>query len=348
MRKTLKEIAELVNGEVTGDAGLMITGLCGIKEAQAGDLTFLANNKYLPDLKTTRATAVIIGPDVEIPALPCIRVQQASAAFSLILSTIAKQDQTRLTGVHPTAILGPGVKLGKAVAIGAYCVIEAGVVIGDHCVIYSGCFIGQDTVLGKECFLYPNVVIRERITLKDRVMIHPGAVIGADGFGYEMIEGTYQKILQIGTVIIEDDVEIGANVTIDRARFDKTFIGRGTKIDNLVQIAHNVIIEEHCAIAAQVGISGSNHIGKRTRMGGQAGLAGHLTIGEAAVIAAQAGVTKSVPAGTMVSGYPAKPHAEAIKVNACLQRLPIYVEEIRKLREKVAALEKQLIAGSGK
>jgi len=209
-------------------------------------------------------------------------------------------------------------------------------------VIYSGCYIGRNVCIGKNCLIYPHVTIRERVEIGNRVIIHSGAVIGSDGFGFAMVRGVQKKILQIGIVLIEDDVEIGANVTIDRARFDKTIIGQGTKVDNLVQIAHNVITGENCIIVAQAGISGSTVLGDGVILAGQAGLVGHIHIGDKAIIAAQAGVTKSVSPGIKVSGYPAKPHEIARRVNACVQNLPNLYKKIKALEDKIIELENKI------
>jgi UDP-3-O-[3-hydroxymyristoyl] glucosamine N-acyltransferase len=245
-------------------------------------------------------------------------------------------------GIHPTAVIGKEVILGKDVAVEPYVVIDDHAVIEDSTIIYMGVYVGHHTRIGKDCLIYPHVTIRERVTVGDRVIIHSGSVIGSDGFGFSTVKGAHHKIPQIGTVIIEDDVEIGANVTIDRARFDKTWIKKGTKIDNLVQIAHNVIIGENSVIVSQTGISGSTEIGNNVTLAGQSGIVGHITIGDNAVIAAQSGVTKSVPANTCVSGYPAKPHSKAKRINACLQRLPELFKSIVKLHERIGELETRL------
>jgi len=319
LRKTLKEIAEFVGGEVVGDAGTVITGVSGIKEAQGGDITFVANPRYLPLLEKTRASAAVVSYEVEAAACALIRAENPSLAFAKIVSLAAPGEPAHFKGVHPTAVLGKSVSLGKNVSLGAYVVIEDNVKIGDNSVIYPGSFIGHHAEIGSNGLIYPNVSIRERVIIGDRVIVHSGTVIGSDGFGFVSIKGLHQKIPQIGTVQIGDDVEIGANVTIDRARFDKTVISSGTKIDNLVQIAHNVVIGENSIVVAQAGISGSTRIGKAVTIAGQAGLVGHIEIGDGAVLAAQAGVTKSVPPNTMVSGYPARQHEQAKKVNACVQ-----------------------------
>jgi len=339
MRKTLKEIAAFVGGEVVGDGSIIITGASGIKEAQAGDITFVANPKYAPLIAKTKASAIVTSGDIQSPDKPILRTDNPSLAFAKIISFIYPQEIARPKGVHPSVVMGAKVRLGKNICIGAYVVIEDEVSIADNTVIYSGSFIGHHTVIGSDCLIYPNVSIRERITIGSRVIIHSGTVIGADGFGFANIEGVHYKIPQIGIVEIQDDVEIGANVTIDRARFDKTIIGKGTKIDNLVQIAHNVVIGENSIIVAQVGISGSTVIGKNVTLAGQAGLVGHITVGDGAIVAAQGGVTKSVPANTMVSGYPAKPHDIARKVNACVQNLPRLYKLVDELKKKIAELE---------
>lgn len=344
MRKTLKELAGFLDGEIIGDENTVITGVCGIKEAAEGDITFIANPKYAPFIDKTRASAIITSREIVASSKPVIRTQDPSLAFAKILSLVAPNEVTHPKGMHPSAIIGKNVSLGKDVAVGPYAVIEDNVSIGDGTVIYAGCFIGHHTRIGSKTLVYPNVSIRERIDIGSNVIIHSGTVIGSDGFGFANIKGLHHKIPQIGSVVIEDDVEIGANVTIDRARFDKTFIGKGTKIDNLVQIAHNVVIGENSIIVAQAGISGSTIIGSNVTLAGQAGLVGHISVGDGAIVAAQAGVTKSVPANTLVSGYPAKPHNTAKKVNACVQNLPKLYEMVSQLKKKIEELEAKLKA----
>lgn len=339
MRKTLKEIAELIGGEVIGDAGTVITGVAGIKEAREGDITFVANSKYLPLINETRASAVITSKDTSAAVRPIIRTENPSLAFAKIVSIISPCELKHPEGIHPSAILGRNVLLGAGAAIGPYTVIEDDVSIGDKTIIYANCYVGHNTRIGNNALIYSNVSIRERTTIGSRVIIHSGTVIGSDGFGFATIDGRHHKIPQIGTVEIADDVEIGANVTIDRARFDKTIIGKGTKIDNLVQIAHNVVIGENSLIVAQAGISGSTTIGKGVTLAGQAGLVGHITVGDGAIVAAQGGVTKSVPPNTLVSGYPAKPHDIAKRINACVQNLPKLYKTVTELKKKIEELQ---------
>lgn len=342
MKKTLKEIVKIVGGEIIGDDSAVITGVCGIEEAERGDITFVANPKYAPLINTTGASAIITSREIESAPKPIIRTDNPSLAFTRIVELIASSNTMHPKGIHKSAVLGEGVKLGKDISLGPYVVVEDNVSIADGSVIYSGSFIGHDTSIGKNVVIYPNVSIRENITVGDRVVIHSGAVIGSDGFGFVKVKDVHYKIPQRGVVVIEDDVEIGANVAIDRARFDKTVIGAGTKIDNLVQIAHNVTVGRNSLIVSQAGISGSTHIGDNVTIAGQAGLVGHITVGDEAIIAAQAGVTKSVRPKAMVSGYPAKPHREAKRVNACIQMLPRLFGTVKELRKKIEELEKKL------
>lgn len=342
MSSSLGEIAKLIDGEVIGDSSLIITGARGIKEAKEGDITFLANSKYISLIDETRASAVITSQDFQPGKKTIVRTENPSLAFAKTVSHFNPADVHHPSGIHPMAVIGRDVVLGKDVSVGAYAVISDKARVGDNTIIYSGCFIGFDAAIGADCLIYHNVSIRERISLGDRVVIHSGTVIGSDGFGFVSVDGKYRKIPQTGTVEIHDDVEIGANVTIDRARFDKTVIGRGTKIDNLVQIAHNVSIGENCIIIAQAGISGSTIIGNNVTLAGQAGLVGHIRVGDNAIVAAQAGVTKSVAANTIVSGYPARVHKEAKKINACLRRLPELHRIISDLEKRVEGLEERL------
>lgn len=340
MRLTLNEIAVMLDGELIGDGDVVITGISGIEEAGPGEITFISNTKYLHLLALTGASAVIASRDINSAPCPIIRTQNPSLAFSKIVDLLTTEKIKHPKGIHKSAVIGKGAELGKNVALGPYVVVEEEARIGDNTIIYAGTYIGRKAALGRCVLIYPNVSIREGVVIGDRVLIHSGAVIGSDGFGFERDSGGYCKIPQIGTVVIEDDVEIGANVAIDRARFDKTVIGRGTKIDNLVQIAHNVCIGENSVIVAQAGISGSTRIGKNVIIAGQAGLSGHINIGDGAVIAAQAGVTKSVPGKVTVSGYPAQDHSEAKKINAYVQRLGHLYEKVAQMEKKIEALLK--------
>lgn len=342
MRKTLFEIAKLAEGELVGDGKLVISDLCEIKDGKKGALTFLANPKYFSFAEKTLASAIITPRGMMVPGKSIIRTDNPSLAFAKVTVLFAESAIKHFKGIHKTAIIADDAQLGKDVAVGPYTVIEKNAKVSAGTIIYGGCTIGTAAKIGKSCLIYPNTTIREKIVIGDRVIIHSGAVIGADGFGFATEQGAHLKIPQMGTVEIGDDVEIGANVTIDRARLSKTVVGSGTKIDNLVHIAHNCIIGKNCLILAQAGISGSVTIGDGAILAGQAGIAGHLTIGEGAVVMAQGGVTKSIPPRATVSGYPAKEHETAKKVNAHLQRLPKYVETIQTMGKRIAELESKL------
>jgi UDP-3-O-[3-hydroxymyristoyl] glucosamine N-acyltransferase len=342
MQKSLRQIAEIVKGEVVGDADVIITGFSGIKEARQGDITFLANPKYLPFADKTQASAIIVSRDVKITSKPVIRTDHPSLAFTQIVSILSNYRLEHPKGIHPTALIGDGVMLGREVAIGPYVVVEDNTKIGDKSIIYSGCFIGRNCKIGENTLIYSNVSLREDTEVGNRVIINCGTVLGSDGFGFVTVDGKHHKIPQQGSVIIKDDVEIGANVTIDRARFDKTIIGKGTKIDNLVHIAHNVVTGENCLIVAQVGVSGTTSIGNNVILAGQVGVVGHISIGDDSVVMAQSGVSKSIPAKSIIWGYPAKPADEAKRVNACVQNLPKLHRTVIELKKKVEELELKL------
>jgi UDP-3-O-[3-hydroxymyristoyl] glucosamine N-acyltransferase len=336
MKKGLKEIALLLGGEIVGEEDTQISGFNGIREAQEGDITFLDNALYRPLISTTKASAIITSKEVPSAPKPIIRVADPSAAFTKVISLF--QDKA-LSGISPgidkTAIIGRNVRLGKNAAIGAFVIIEADADIGDNAVIYPHVYIGGKTRIGKGARLYPSVTIREGCELGNRVIVHSNSVIGSDGFGYVKVNGSYQKIPQTGIVRIEDDVEIGSNVSIDRARFGQTIIGRGTKIDNLVQIAHNVSIGANTVIVSQAGVSGSTRIGDNVILAGQSGIVGHMQIGDNVIIGAQAGVTKSIPANTIVLGSPANPISEQKRIFAYLRRLPELFKMVRDIKENM-------------
>jgi UDP-3-O-[3-hydroxymyristoyl] glucosamine N-acyltransferase len=342
MATTLGEIARFLGAPCDGDPATPIIGVNGLKEAHPGELAFLAHPRYHSFLETSRASAVLVTPEEAPTSKLVLRVKDPSLAFARIIENFFAVKIIHPEGIHPRAVVASSARLGTGVAVGACAVIDEDVVIGDRSIVYPGCFIGRGTAIGADCVFYPNVSVRERVSIGNRVFIQSGTVIGSEGFGYIQIDGAWRLIPQMGTVVIEDDVEIGANVTIDRARFGKTVIGRGAKIDNLVQIAHNVSIGEHTIIVAQAGISGSTKVGRHATIAGQAGLVGHIEIGDKAVIAAQAGVMKSVPEGAMVSGYPARPHAEAMRIYAALGKLPEMLKTIRDLKNQLEALAARL------
>lgn len=339
---SVSDIAQLVKGEIVGDGAVIITGFSGLKEAKANELTFLANSKYESLLAETRAGVVLVPRQINCPGKTLIRVDNPSLSFTQVVDFFLKDaPDYRPQGIHPKAVIASSAKLGKNVAVGANTVIEEGAVIGDGTVIYANGYVGHEAHIGEDCLIYPQVVLREKVILGNRVIIHSGSVIGSDGHGYVTNEGRHLKIPQVGSVLVEDDVEIGANVTVDRARFDRTIIGEGTKIDNLVQIAHNVVIGKHCLIISQSGIAGSTKLGNYVVVAAQGGLVGHLEIGDGAIIAAQSGVSRSLKAGEQVFGSPAKPLREAYRAHAHLQRLDKYVEMIKDLQKRIEDLEKR-------
>jgi len=322
-------------GELIGDPAVKITGAASLAEATSGEISFFVNRKYVGLLRKTRASAVFVPPDfAEQITAAQIRVSNPAKAFEQVVLKLAPRPITLAPGVHPSAIVNPGAQLGEGVSIQPHAVIEAGAKIGDDTIIGAGTYIGHETVIGAACLIYPRVTIRERTRIGSRVIIHSGAVIGADGFGFEMVDGRHEKIQQLGIVRIDDDVEIGANTTIDRARFGRTWIQQGVKIDNLVQIAHNVVVGKNSVIVAQTGISGSTRVGERVMMGGQVGIVGHLEIAGGTLIAAQSGVSKSLPGGVWF-GYPAVPLAEAKRQIAWIHRLGKLFERVKQIEKKL-------------
>ncbi len=340
MGKNLKEIAMLIEGEVVGDESIEVEGVADIEEAKEGEIAFISDKKHLPRLKTTRASAVIVSREIKEAKVSLIRVENPYLAFSQMMRILVPY-QKPTKGVHPSAIIPEGVDLGKEISIGAHSVIGEGVKIGDNTIIYPLVYVGKGSRIGKDCLIYPQVMIREGVEIGNRTIIHSGTVIGSDGFGYIKAKEKQHKVPQIGKVVIEDDVEIGANVTIDRATLGKTWIKRGVKIDNLVQIAHNVVIGEDSIIVAQVGISGSTEIGKGVTLAGQAGVVGHIKIGDGAIVGGGAAVLKSVPSNTIVSGSPARPHTQAKRIEASVLKLPELYKLVRELKRRVEELEKK-------
>ncbi len=333
---SLKQLAELVGGELIGDPGITITGVAGIKEAKKGDITFLSQTRYLSFLGTTQASAVITSKNVTSDQKPIIRTANPSEAFSKLIAVFIPSRPPRKPGIHPSAFVAPSAIIGKNVYIGPHAVVEDGVSIADNAVIEANSVIGADCVIGESSLIYSNVTIRERVEIGKRVIIHSGAVIGSDGFGYETENGLHQKISHVGTVLIEDDVEIGSNTCIDRGRFDKTWIKRGTKIDNLVQIAHNVIIGENCLIIAQVGISGSVELGDQVVLAGQCGVVGHIKLGNKVMVGARAGVSKAWPDGTILLGEPARPWSETKRIVVLTARLPELFKDLAEIKKKLS------------
>jgi UDP-3-O-[3-hydroxymyristoyl] glucosamine N-acyltransferase len=340
---TAREIAKIVGGELVGNPDQPVTGVAGIREAQSGDLAFIASPKYYSALKTTQAAAVIVARDAKVEfSGALIRVDNPVQAFTQVVMRVMPPPVKFAPGVHPTAVIAPTAKLGKDVSIQPHAVIEPGAVIGERTVIGASAYIGHGCTIGADCLLYANVTLREYTVLSNRVILHPGVVLGADGFGYENINGKNQKVPQVGIVEIGDDVEIGANSAVDRARFGKTRIGRGTKIDNLVQIAHNCVVGEDCIICGMAALAGSTILGNRVTLAGQVGLAGHLTVGDGAIIMAQSGLNKDVAPGALMFGSPALPHNEAKRVVAAIKHLPDTLAKLRELERLIAELQAKL------
>ena len=340
---TLPELAQWVDGDIVrGGHHVSVTGMAALDLAGPGDVSFLGNEKYHGQFALTQAAAVIVprgvtdGPE----ATALIAVDNPTLAFSVVVRHFAAASRRFAPGIHPMACVDPTVTLDPAqVCVQAGAVIMAGAAVGDGSTIGPNSVIGEDARIGRDCHIMANATVRERCVLGDRVILQPGAVIGADGYGYELVGGRQVKIDQVGIVEIGADVEVGANATIDRARFGKTVIGEGTKIDNLVQIGHNCVIGKHCLIVAFVGISGSTRLGNYVTMAGQAATVGHVTIGDHATLTGRAGVTRDLDGGQVYSGRPAKPFREDMKLRAQVSRLP-------KLVERVKALEQALLVQS--
>jgi len=334
MNLTVAELAKQLAGEITGDARATLTGFAMIDRAKAGDLTFAENAEYFAAAEASAATAIICDLKAASDKKILIRVANPRLAFAKALAIFFPEPQFA-AGIHPSAVIAKSAQVDPSAHIGPHCTIGERVKIGAKVVLQAGDFIGDDSVLGDETNLFPNVTIYSRTQIGQRVRIHAGVVIGADGFGYVFDAGVHRKVPQIGNVVIGDHVEIGANTTIDRAALGSTVIGKGTKIDNLVQVGHNVEIGEHCIFCAQVGISGSTKIGNYTVLAGQVGLAGHLKIGNQVTIGSKSGVMHNIPDGEQWLGIPAQPDRQAKRMMIALQRLP-------DLFKKIAEWEKKL------
>jgi len=337
----LSEIASLVHGEIFGEPNLEIRGVSGISEAQEGDITFLSGKRHIKNLPHCKASCIIVQEPLHDLALTQLKVANPYLAFARLLEHFYLKPLKPL-GVSRDTFISDKAKIAESVSIFPFSYIAEGASIGDGSVIYPFVFIGENTAIGEQCIIYPHVTLREGITVGNRVIIHPGSVIGSDGFGYVFDEGRYHKIPQVGSIIIEDDVEIGSNATIDRATTGNTIIGRGTKIDNLVQIGHNVTIGNNSIIVAQVGIGGSTAIGDYVTLGGQVGVSDHTKIESGTMIGAQSGVMGNVAKGAY-SGYPAIPHRDWLKAQAIIAKLPELHKRIKELEDKVKELERRSV-----
>jgi len=334
MPLTASEIAKQIDGEVLGDSSIELTGFAPADKAKAGDLTFAENQTYFNRAEQSAAAAIMVDGQFTSNKKSLIRVPNARIAFAKVL-LLFFPEPVWTPGVHPGAVVAASAQIDPTAHIGPHCVIGEQARIGAHCVLHGGDHVGANCVVGADTQLFPNVVLYPRTQVGQRVRIHAGAVIGSDGFGYVLDSGAHRKVPQIGFVVVLDDVEIGANTTIDRGALGPTSIGRGTKIDNLVQIAHNVSIGEHCLVVAQAGIAGSTKLGNFVTLAGQVGLAGHLKIGTKAIVAAQSGVMHDIPDGEKWFGYPAQPDRQTKRQILAIQQLPELIRRVAELEKKL-------------
>jgi UDP-3-O-[3-hydroxymyristoyl] glucosamine N-acyltransferase len=333
----LKDIALLLEGETTGDPDIEIRGVRGLEEAQEGDITFLASRKYLELASRSSASCIIVDNFIESIQTPQLKVKDPQYAFAMLLGHLHKRPNWP-PGINPQAFVADDAMVPENASVQAFSYVSSGVSIGNGSVICPGVFLGEHVSIGEDCVLYPNVVIMDGVKIGNRVVIHAGTVVGSDGFSYLQREGKNIKVPQIGGVSIEDDVEIGACVTIDRATTGITIIGSGTKIDNLVQIAHNVKVGENSIVVSQVGIAGSSVIGNNVMLGGQAGISDHISIEDGTAVAARAGVGGSLKRG-IYSGTPAIPHRQWLKASALFSRLPEMHKKLASLEEKIKDIQ---------
>lgn len=333
MPYTATEIARHMQGEVVGDGSVVLKNFAPADRAQAGDVTFAENPEYLALAEKSAASAVIVGHAITASSKVLIRVVNPRVAFAKTLALFFPEPIFK-AGIHSTAVVAASAKVDATAHLGPHCVIGENVFIGARTVLQGGNHVGDGSRLGEDCRIFPNVTIYARTEIGSRVRIHSGTVIGADGFGYVLDAGVHLKVPQIGHVIIGDDVELGANVTVDRGALGPTIIGKGSKIDNLVQIGHNVALGEHCIIISQVGIAGSTKLGNYVILGGQVGVGGHLKLGNGASVVAQSGVMHDIPAGQKWMGAPAQPDRQTKRQMLALQQLPELIRRVNKLEKK--------------
>lgn len=339
---TLEQVAGLVGGRVEGDAGVRVSAVRPIDQAGPRELGFLASKRYLRYAAESAAGAVLVSEEFAAsvpPSMASVVVKRAHDVLPSLIEHLHPPPPARPSGIDPTAVLGRGVTVGREVTVDAYAVLEDGVVVGDGTWIGAHSVLGSGVEVGEACHIYPHVVVYPGTRIGARVRVHAGARLGSDGFGYTQVEGAHRKVPQVGGCVIEDDVEIGANTTIDRGSIGDTVVGHGVKLDNLVQIAHNVRIGPHTLVAALVGVAGSTRIGTGVWLGGQAGAIGHLDIGDGARIAVATKVLRDVPPGATVSGHPARPHREDLRRQAQLTRIPKLVDRLQALEEEVRRLQ---------
>ena len=335
---TPEELAAIVDARRTvGTADRKVTDIASLSTARAGDLSFLGNAKYRAQVASSEATVLLLPSDYAgepRAGQVFLYVENPSVALARLCARIEQTLWPKpAPGVHPSAVVAPGAQVAATAHVGPLCVVEAGARIGAGSVLQASVFVGRDAVVGEGCFLMPGCVIATTCVLGHRVRLQPGVVVGSDGFGYEFVKGRHEKVPQIGTVVIGDDVEIGANSTLDRARFSRTVVGEGTKIDNLVQIAHNVTIGKHCILCSQVGISGSTTLEDYVILGGQAGVGGHITLGKGSKAGGQAGISSDLPAGSYVNGTPAIPYLLERRIAVLQQRLPELFKRVERLEK---------------
>jgi len=337
MKLTLKEIASITGAELNGNENFVIEHLCDLAEPKPDGICYLVSLEKVAVPPGFVTGAIILPLQAKGLPLPIktnvLYAKDPDWAFTLLVQYWDKQTPKHTPGIHPTAVISPSAKLGKNVSVGAYSVIEEDVVIGDNTVIFPQVYIGKRTQIGNDCILYPQVVVREECVLKNHVILQPGAKIGNDGFGFAFHEGKHHKIPQIGNVILEDDVEIQANSCVDRAKLAHTIVGANTKVDNLVQIAHNVKVGQSCIMCSQVGVAGTTTIGNGVVAAGQVGIVGHVHIGDGVQIGAQSGITNDVPAGQAYFGSPARPMKETLKIMAIENKLPEMYKELKQLKK---------------
>ena len=336
MPYTAADIAKLLGGEVAGDESLVLKGFAPADRAQPGDLTFAENESYFARAEQSAASAIIVDGPYASSRKTILRVPNARLAFAKVLPLFFPEPAFA-AGIHPTAILAPTAQADPTAHIGPYCVVGDKSRVGPRAVLQGGNHVGANCLIDEDANLFPNVTLYANTEIGKRVRIHSGAVIGADGFGYVLDNGTHLKVPQIGSVIICDDVEIGANVTIDRGALGPTIVGKGTKIDNLVQLGHNVMVGEHCIIVSQAGIAGSTKLGNYVILGGQVGLAGHLKIGNRVSVAAQSGVMTNIPDGEKWLWTPAPPDRQAKRQMIALQQLPELFRRVKELERQAEA-----------
>ena len=338
MPTTVAEIALLIGGEVIGDSSILLTGFASAANAQTGELTFAEKASYFAEAEESGASAVLVPVGLESAKKTLIRVADARVAMAKLLPHFFPEEQF-VPGIDPSASIAPSAQIDPSAHVGPHCIVSEGVKIGARCVLMGGNHLGTGTTLGEDVRLFPQVTLYHQTVVGNRVRIHAGTTIGADGYGYVFDQGRHRKVLQVGNVVIHDDVEIGANAAIDRGALGSTIIGAGTKVDNLVHVAHNVEMGRHCLIMGQVGFAGSTHLGDYTVIASQSGIAGHLKLGRQSTVGAKSGVMRDVPDGGTVLGIPAAPDKHTKRQWIALQQLPEMIRKVRDLEKKLKELQ---------